>query len=65
MKKLLLATLLFIPGCVNHPSYWSEESCEYCLKQNEHYSRVLKDEMFKTRLNKLEYQVKKLKAKEG
>ena len=61
MKRILFLTLLFIPGCVNHPSYWSEESCEYCIKQNEHYTRVYKDEMVKARLGRLEKEVKQLK----
>lgn len=64
MKKFLFLTLLLLPGCVNHPSYWSEESCEYCIKQNEHYTRIYKDEMVKSRLSKLESKVKQLESKD-
>jgi hypothetical protein len=61
LSVFLALCVLLLPGCVNHPSYWSEESCEYCIKQNEHYTRVYKDEMVKARLKRIESDVKKLK----
>ena len=53
-SKFIAFVLLLLPGCATHPGYWSEESCEYCIKQNEHYIRVHKDEMVKQRLRRLE-----------
>ena len=64
-KALIILAMIFIisvwlfslSGCVNHPSYWSEESCEYCIKQNEHYIRIHKDELIKAKINRLENRI--------
>lgn len=61
---ILIFVLFLMSGCVNHPSYWSEESCDYCMKQNEHYIRVHKDEMVNRKLNILAREVRSLKEKE-
>jgi hypothetical protein len=58
----IFVLVMFTTGCsVNtHPAYWSEESCEYCIKQNEHYVRVHKDEMLKLRIKRIEDSVSKI-----
>ena len=63
-NKVAVILLILCQGCVNHPSYWSEESCEYCIKQNEHYIRVHKDEMTNSRIRKIEQRLLKVEEKE-
>lgn len=57
----IILMLVLLNGCVNHPSYYSEESCDYCVKQNEHFARIYKDAIFNNKLNKLRKEVIELK----
>lgn len=61
---LIILILVMLNGCVNHPSYYSEESCDYCVKQNEHFARIYKDSIFNNKLNKLQKEVVELKKEQ-
>lgn len=62
LVMMCLAVMIVIPGCATHPAYWSEESCEYCIQQNEHFSRVFKDQLTENKLKRLEKRVKELEC---
>ncbi len=61
---MVIIVLLALPGCATHPGYWSEESCEYCIQQNEHFSRVYKDQLTENKLKRLERRIKELECQQ-